>query len=772
MRTEQLARLQEYGVSYDTETHLTQPGLALPPLVCAAVATVKSGGALLDKDQARETYLKIISDPRLILIGQRIAYDNGVMAVDFARRGIDIMPLIVKMYLDQRVYDIGIAEQLHAIANGHLLSDPRTGGKLRDPGTGEGGVGYRLSVLQDLVLGRTDAKVNDRFRKSYQLLEHLPINEWPLEARTYPVDDVVNPLEIAIAQVARNRNLHEVSDQAFSDFCLTLGGAQGFMSDPEAIEALSVKTQQARDEHVQEFIDADFFKRRSYKKRCQLCKGPVEKQGLECPECHGGAIQVSAKTGAESRNMRRIKNLIADAYGVSGVCPFCEGQGEVPGSMAHKGCVPGCVTPGCVEGKVPNPKTTKGCPKCDTTGRDLNTAPIPTTPSGGVSTGRDPLNESGDELLMNFARFCEADKIGTTYLPWLRKGVTEDGRRIPLTLRPNVLLATGRISYSGVVQLLPRKGGVRECVVFPEGWTGISADYKGLELVTHAQSCINILGESVLAQVLNAGKDAHSLLGADMCGMVYDDFVAKRKGGDKRVGDYRQAAKPGNFGFPGGMGAPKMVLQQRSADFKTFAEDGTEYNGLRFCLLVGGAKRCGVEKVTKWGRATMPPTCKRCIECADVLRNSWFNTYTENRPYFKHINQLMDAGEMVQHASNRIRGGIDFCSAANSYFQALGADVTKLALRRVVAEQFADKSSDLYGSRFILMAHDELFIQARDEQADAAARRLSAVMVGALQELCPDLAAAAEAEPALMKRWYKGAEAVYDEKGALVPWSP
>jgi DNA polymerase I-like protein with 3'-5' exonuclease and polymerase domains len=169
----------------------------------------------------------------------------------------------------------------------------------------------------------------------------------------------------------------------------------------------------------------------------------------------------------------------------------------------------------------------------------------------------------------------------------------------------------------------------------------------------------------------------------------------------------------------------------------------------------------------------MPPTCKRCIECAETLRDNWFKTYRENRDYFKHISALLDnAGEMVQHYSGRIRGGINFCSAANSYFQGLGGDVTKLALERVTIEQYTDKTSDLFGSRTILMLHDELFCEVAEEQADAAARRLSAVMVGALQEVCPDLAPAAAAPPALMRRWYKGADTVYNEQGELIPWEP
>ncbi len=60
----------------------------------------------------------------------------------------------------------------------------------------------------------------------------------------------------------------------------------------------------------------------------------------------------------------------------------------------------------------------------------------------------------------------------------------------------------------------------------------------------------------------------------------------------------------------------------------------------------------------------------------------------------------------------------------------------------------------------------------RLEQLNAAGKRLSAVMVGALQDCCPDLAPSVEAEAAAMLRWDKDAKSVYNDKGELVPWTP
>lgn len=789
MLASRLATIATHGVAFDTETHLTQPGLDAPPLVCGSIAgACDKVGNILSAQLARHTFQEILNQAGVTLIGQNIAYDCLVMAHDAYKRGIDLLPAIFKMYDEGRVYDIAIAEQLHAIAQGHLMRDPRTGYDLRDPETGQTSVGYRLSVLLDLVCDRRNAKENDRFRKSYALLEHIPIAEWPPDARKYPVDDAVNTLQIALTQVApppqgtvypsggpgswpaRNRNLHDLSRQADTAWCLKLADAQGLHVDPPYVEALEAKVDAARVPMIGRFRDLDFFK-------IARCK-TEHLEPHECPECLGGSIGIT-KTGAEQVNEPRLKLLICDAYGVGGVCSNCQGERKVPGLTKHKECDGmGCDDCGTI-GKIENlkkdgtPKSLRGCPKCDGTGKDLDTAPIPRAPKGGVQIGRDDLIESGVEELIDFADFLESAKIKSTYIPWLKQGIDAEGKQVPLTQWSNVMLATGRISYNGCTVTLPRKGGVREAIAEAEGSVLISSDYSGLELITHAQNCLYKVGWSKMAEALNGGIKVHDQLGADMSGIPYADFLRRRKADEKKIVDYRQAAKPGNFGFPGGMGAAKMVKQQRKADFDTTGPDGTKYKGLRFCILIGGAERCGIEKVTQWGRSSISPTCKHCIECAETLRDTWFKTFPENRPYLnKYINGVVRGdGEVVQFWSDRVRGGLDFCAAANTGFQGAGADATKLALRRVTREQYLDRSSDLFGTRVLLMPHDELILRCPTEQAHEAAMRLQVVMETALKEVCPDMADAVEAEPCIMQRWYKGAQPVW-ENGRLVPWTP
>src|SRR4029077_14065410 len=207
-----LDSLPQNAIALDLETHLLQPGLTAPPIVVGSAAVPAQNGingAILPKVEARDLFTTVLHRPELVVCGANIAYDMLVLAVDFAKRGIDVMPQVFAMYdpantvtrgeCDGRVFEIQLAEGLHAIAQGHLGKHAVTGEPLINKETGRPGR-YSLNACVFEVLGRDDAKANDRFRLSYGLLEGIPIESWPFEARTYPVDDAVNTLECALAQ--------------------------------------------------------------------------------------------------------------------------------------------------------------------------------------------------------------------------------------------------------------------------------------------------------------------------------------------------------------------------------------------------------------------------------------------------------------------------------------------------------------------------------------------------------------------------------------------
>ncbi len=756
MTPDALDRVLTDGYAFDTETWLTEPGIAAPNLVCASI--YRDGkGDLLDKPKALEIFQWAFSGHTMILANA--PYDMTVMIAHAAKLGINLIPAVFEAYRQRNVYDVLLAEQLHALAQGHMGYDPISNKTTH----------YSLEDVTAMVIKRFDAKANDMWRKDYRTLDGIPMELWPEQARTYPIDDVRNTYDVAVAQLSpygdrarRNRNLHDLHNQQYTDFCLRLGACWGLTVNPHTIDSLESKTIEDRAERQADLLA----------------------QGYLRTETKKGVAKVI-------KNTAYVKRKVAEAFGVSGKCTTCQGTAKVPGETKHPECQ-GLGCDSCVAGKIPKlkkhrdckgvgcgdciggkvPASYKGCPDCSGTGLDLASAPYPITETGGVSTGRDALNESGDDELLEFAAYDETAKVLSTYIPWLREGL-RDGERIPLTLRPYVLAETGRIRYGGVVHQLPRDLGVRECIEAHEGWTLITCDWEGAELVTHAQNCYDLVGFSKMGDALNEGIKVHDQLGAMISGVTYEHMLANRKT-DKFLGGCRQAAKPINFGAPGLMGAPTLVLQQRKQgpDTQDPLNPDRKYKGLRFCLLAGGETACGHTKVTQWGNRQITPTCVRCIEVAADIIKTWKAIFPENIRYFEYCKQVYNTGSMKQQYTGRIRSGMTMCAAANGPFQGLAADAMKLAIQWMSYEMYCVPDSVLYGTRLILPVHDEAIVEALDEQAPAAAERVSQIMVAALSEMCPKLSSIIAAEAALMKTWHKSAEPAYNEAGTLIPWEP
>ena len=242
-----------------------------------------------------------------------------------------------------------------------------------------------------------------------------------------------------------------------------------------------------------------------------------------------------------------------------------------------------------------------------------------------------------------------------------------------------------------------------------------------------------------------------------------------------------------NFGLPGGMRAATLVLSSRKENSgSTKGPDGREYDGIRFCILIGGAKECGTSKVTEWQRQVIPPTCEMCLKLAeDQLIPAWFDQWPEMKEYFGYVKREIEitSGEIpcfgpwlfkpgAKRTPHRIRGGTHWRAAANNSFQALAADGAKYALRKVTRESYTDESSVLYQARvrIPMFIHDELFSSMDEELAHLAGPRIAEIMVAAMREWVPDVCVAAET--ALQKFWSKDAEPVYDASGKLIVWSP
>lgn len=776
-------------VSLDTETFLIEPGLLAPPCVCASVASWAPGGNLcawlvapgeerLDKirlkggvlDVAEQYFASAARTPLPPFGGTLLAfanapYDIAVLAAeDLAaaangERYRDVLGLAVEACLLGNVHDVLRAQELHAIAEGNLGQDPRTGGLLARTGR------YSLDLVTSLVLGREDAKSRDSYRTRYGILADVPIEDWPPEALEYPLDDAKNTWLAAAAQLAGggagatpgpHKNLEDMAAQVSAHLAAHLGAVWGLRSDKVALDVL---VRRAQDLSVA-------FRRR-----------------------HASFFKKS--DGKEDG--KAVRTAVARAYGSEGTCAVCRGGGDALSVKSGNKVV---------------------CKACSGTGLHLSPS-VPLTPGGGVAKGKDALLESGDPDLVAYAE-NQPEKILSTYALWLAGGIDR-----PITLRPNPILASLRMSYGDVTQTMPRNAldrpddepwadgspdglGVRECLVPRSGFVFASVDYAAIELCTLAQICLWTVGQSSIADAIIETDDPgslHTMLGAELVGEDFEVFRAKYKaeGGSGPATFARWSAKAKNFGGPGGMGDAKFVeSQRRPANGETIAPDGKKYPGLRFCILLGGAARCGIVKTNEWNNRDVPALCVACLEIAStVLTPRWRARWDEIKPYWRWVSDTLEATGGVLPLltpgpdgarATCYRGGLDFTSGANTGFQTLAARGAKAALRAAMVECWlgkrlvagawpgdpervaawaGGKSSPLHGSRVVFAAHDEFVAEVPLSCADEATERLEGLMVAHMRRYVPDVPV--KVESALSLRWSKRAKSKR-VNGKSVPW--
>lgn len=373
----------------------------------------------------------------------------------------------------------------------------------------------------------------------------------------------------------------------------------------------------------------------------------------------------------------------------------------------------------------------------------------PTTEKGATSTAKETLLAApvegqplvhGQPVLQALASISADEHNHNTYIPAFRAGALT-----PINAGWNCLVESGRTScWSPNWQNLPRVGGYRECVVPRPGWVFINADYSTIELCALAQVCLDQFGYSEMARALQAGRDLHLEMAADLLDITYEQAYERRKDAD--VKEKRQMAKALNFGFPGGLGA---------------------------------------ETLTTWAWATyrvkFGDTPEEATAAARGYKARWLKRWPEMRQFFDMVSSATSAtgGQFTleQPKSGRLRGGTGYCDGCNSYFQGLAADGAKAAMFYLSQECYTgtsalwhgDEPSPLFGARLSMFVHDEFIGEAPEEFAPAAAERLAEVMRLGMALYLPDIPIIAK--PVLMRRWYKDAEPVYVD-GVLVPWEP
>jgi len=535
----------------------------------------------------------------------------------------------------------------------------------------EGKVTNRYSLWQcvRLVLGRTDAKDNNEWHSRYAELEGKPIAHWPPAAKQYPQDDAHNTLEVALRQLETHQNLEDVGLQCRAALAARLGAMIGLCVDTDA-----VTTVESRESARMQGLLAEL-------QQCKLLR----------PD--------------GSKNTKAIKRALLVSEDCD-ECYDCSGTG-IGECYDRTGVI-----------------NKKSCRKCDGIGYTPNQS-TKRTDGDNISTDRETLTSSQSPQLHKLARLGETEKLLKTYIPWLRKTPT-------IHPNPNVLLESGRMSYSGLVQQLPRRGGVRECLVPSPGNVLITADYSQLELLCWAQVCLWLGLKSAMADALLSGRDLHTELASTLVQLPYEDLLRLVKDKEPQALELRQKAKACNFGFPGGMGPVRFVVAQRAA-------------GLVLCS--GEHDECDLDP--RIG------VCRHCHEIAVRLRRAWFERWLEAVDYFDRVQAMIELpghegriGQLLgPDKVHRIRGGVSFTQACNTLFQGLAADGAKHAFWRLTAAYGRGKLAACP----IAFVHDEVVLQGQPEALEG----VRAIMIEAMGDYLPDLRPAIKVEVKSMDRWRK-----------------
>lgn len=681
------------AIAIDTETGLIKPGCLAPPMVCVSFARKGEEGLLHAKDPACRSFIERVFSTFDPIFGHNIAFDVCVLMNEYP----DLIPMFFDAYAEGRVADTGLLQKLADIAQGIMrIMESRAG--------------YSLNALGKRLLkrDRSEEKEGDAiWRTRYIELIDVAVQDWPEAARKYAVDDAIETLDCGLVQNQRWAPwLKNSAPQARAALALQLMMCWGLHTDPERVALLKSSAQEAFEKVGKELRRVGFV-------RSDGTRNVRLVQAYMVNVCREAGMRPKlTETG-----FKRYEKLVEDL-----------GERKSPLLVLNE--------------------------------KDLVKY---------TSVDQDACKESGDELLVLYGRYIQLQGVVNTHVPDLEKGAVT-----PIQARYNTLVDTGRTSCSkgkgkkgapgplnGFQMQNPKRDldylpiGIRECFVSRSGTLFADNDFSGLELCTVAEVCLELLGHSKLGEALNAGKDPHLMMGADLLKISYEE--AQHRKHDKDVKKARQLSKCLNFGLPGGLGEQGFIAFARGYGLKVRAE---EFKELKTNWLESWPE---FRDYFRWIRDQLKlDSDKKLGELLDSLEDvdeETLERYTIRIP----------TGTIEQIQVSRFRGRCRFTVACNTLFQGLGADGAKAALWDVTRACYdPTQNSILYGVRPVIFVHDEIVAEVAEALAHEQAFEMSRVMVNSCNRYLPHVPV--KCMPALGKYWSKELEAVFDLNGRLQPY--
>jgi hypothetical protein len=496
---------------FDTETYPIRPGLMAPKLVCEQFAYDGADPSIRLDD---ESFYNAVCKPDVLLEAHNGAFDYAVLA---AHDESNLQP-IFRALANGRGRDTQIRETLKAIRLGDLDVKRNRRGS------------FSLGTLAKNYCGMELDKGADSWRTRYALLDGVPLDDWPEEARRYALEDVIALRAVSEAQRAEGGEPPDEWFQVAAAFSLHLAAAWGVVIDQDRLQWVEVALL-TRKEAAEQLLDrAGFFRDGSVNKKAVQAAvvAACERFGQPVPRTEPTALQLK-------------KHAVA------------------PGTPAPEGSI------------RTNADTIEALAEA------AKRAPP------GQST---PEQDEAVAGLVALVEHGHATKMHSTYIAPMR-----DAGRGAMGSRPNVLVASGRTSWGGSaltetnpwwpegtegrevkvgtnLQNFPREDGVRDCIMARPGCWLSSTDYSALELRTFAQCCLWIVGYSTFADGFKKDPDwdPHCYFAGHLTGKSYEEAIRLHKSKDKDFALVRQIAKNLNFSLIGGVGAKKFQIMARMAD--------------------------------------------------------------------------------------------------------------------------------------------------------------------------------------------------------------
>ena len=307
----------------------------------------------------------------------------------------------------------------------------------------------------------------------------------------------------------------------------------------------------------------------------------------------------------------------------------------------------------------------------------------------GYSTAADVLEKLAPEhkLVADILEYRQLAKLKSTYADGLAGFIGEDGR-IHSTFNQTIT-ATGRISSTEPnLQNIPIRMElgrlIRKVFIPKDGFVFVDADYSQIELRVLA----HLSGDENLIEAYKEAQDIHRMTASQVFHVPFEEVTDLQ----------RRNAKAVNFGIVYGISSFGL-----SQDLSITRKEAAEYIENYFATY---------------------PKIKGFLDglVTEAKEQGYVETMFQRR---RPVPEIRSGNFMQRSFGERV--------AMNSPIQGTAADIIKIAMIRV--EQ-ALKEQNLK-SRLILQVHDELLIEAKEDEVEAVKAILEREMKGAANLAVP-----------------------------------